>query len=59
MENIIKVNNLSKTYRYNNIFLNAVNDISFNIKKGESILVPPHINVTLKGNFEILRTIIE
>ena len=37
MENIIKVNNLSKTYRYNNIFLNAVNDISFNIKKGESV----------------------
>ena len=24
MENIIKVNNLSKTYRYNNIFLNSI-----------------------------------
>ena len=37
MENIIKVNNLSKTYRYNNIFLNAVKDISFNIEKGECV----------------------
>ena len=29
------------------------------IKKGESVLVPPHISVTLKGDFEILRTVIE
>ena len=32
---------------------------SLEIKKGESVLVPPHISVTLKGDFEILRTVIE
>ena len=42
-----------------NIKTESQDNCSFNIKKGESILVPPHINVTLKGNFEILRTIIE
>lgn len=34
-------------------------DYSLKIQKGESVLVPPRMNVTLKGNFEILRTIIE
>ena len=34
-------------------------DYSLKIQKGESVLVPPHMNVILKGNFEILRTIIE
>ena len=47
MENIIKVNNLSKTYRYNNIFLNAVNDISFNIKKGDIYFWWNSLNTTL------------
>ena len=42
-----------------NMETESQDNCSFNIKKGESILVPPHINVTLKGNFEILRTIIE
>ena len=32
---------------------------SLKIKKGESLLIPPHIPVTIKGKFEILRTIIE
>ena len=31
---------------------------TLDIQKGESVLVPPHIKVTLKGNFEILRTTI-
>ena len=31
---------------------------TLDIRKGESVLVPPHIKVTLKGNFEILRTTI-
>ncbi len=34
-------------------------DESLKIKKGESLLIPPHIPVTVKGTFEILRTIIE
>ncbi len=29
-----------------------------NIRKGESLLVPPHIRVELNGNLEILRTVI-
>lgn len=32
---------------------------NLNIKKGESLLIPPHINIALNGSFEILRTIIE
>lgn len=34
-------------------------DYSLEIRKGESILVPPHMNVTLKGDLQILRTVIE
>lgn len=33
-------------------------DSSLDIQKGESVLVPPHMKVTLKGDFEILRTTI-
>ena len=33
-------------------------DNILSIKKGESILIPPYINVILKGNMEILRTVI-
>jgi len=31
---------------------------TLDIQKGESVLVPPHMKVTLKGDFEILRTTI-
>lgn len=34
------------------------NGTVLNIRKGESLLVPPHIKVVLNGNLEILRTII-
>ncbi|RRD38737.1 class I mannose-6-phosphate isomerase [Leptotrichia sp. OH3620_COT-345] len=34
-------------------------NFSMEVKKGESLLVPPHINVVLKGTLEILRTVIE
>lgn len=34
------------------------NGTVLNIRKGESLLVPPHIKVILKGNLEILRTVI-
>ncbi|MDO5089800.1 MAG: class I mannose-6-phosphate isomerase [Leptotrichiaceae bacterium] len=34
-------------------------DTSLEVKKGESVLIPPHINIILNGNFEILRTVIE
>ena len=33
-------------------------DSALDIQKGESVLVPPHMKVTLKGDFEILRTTI-
>lgn len=32
---------------------------TLNLKKGETVLIPPHVPVTLKGDTEILRTIIE
>ena len=35
------------------------NGYSLDIEKGESILLPPNIDIVIKGNFEILRTIIE
>ncbi len=34
------------------------NGTVLNIRKGESLLVPPHIKVILNGNLEILRTVI-
>lgn len=34
------------------------NGTVLNIRKGESLLVPPHIKVVLNGNLEILRTVI-
>ena len=33
-------------------------DSALDIQKGESVLVPPHMKISLKGDFEILRTTI-
>lgn len=35
------------------------NEFSLEVKKGETVLVPPHINIQINGDLEVLRTIIE
>ena len=53
MTNVIEVKNLTKCYKN----LKAVDDLSFNVKKGESLFIPANSgDFTINGKADFLET---